>query len=238
MLKKLQRLSKLYLYNIPGDKLQRLACRFGLETKPKVKVFGIGRNKTGTTSLQDGLTALGYRVAPTKKGEFLLEDWAKGNFRSILSLSREYNAFQDVPFNLPGTFEVVDKEFPGSKFVLTVRDSAEQWFNSLLKFHSKIFGNGEIPTWEDLENSTYRKKGFIAFEERAVYQADIHGLYNREAYIDHYQKYNAAVRDYFSNRPNDFLEINIAEPDSFKKLCEFLGVESNDLSEFPWSNRT
>lgn len=37
-----------------------------------------------------------------------------------------------------------------------------------------------------------------------------------------YEAYNREVREYFSERPNDLLEINIFAGDDWKKLCDFL----------------
>ena len=200
-------------------------------------MFGIGRNKTGTTSLQHALRHLGYRVAPTALGEVLLSDWKAGNFDSICDLCRDFDAFQDIPFSLPECFKHLDHAFPKSKFVLTVRDSPTQWFNSLSKFHAKKFGNGHVPSWEDLEQATYRYPGFIADCQEFVYNAKQVGLYNEDAYTKHYCDYNNSVRAYFADRPRDFLEMNVAQPDSFRRLCAFLGAET-DRDEFPWENQT
>lgn len=238
VLKKVKRLSQLYLVNMPYDYWQRKACRYGLSRKPKNKVFGIGRNKTGTTSLQDALIELDYRVAPTRKGELLLDCWSKQDFKPIVSMCREYDAFQDVPFSLPDTYPAMDQAFPGSKFILTVRDSAEQWFDSLVRFHSKLFGNGAVPSWEDLEKADYCSQGFMAKVHRLVYKAEVNGLYDKESYIDHYLRYNESVREYFVDRPNDFLELNVAEPDAFQRFIQFLDIDETKMTDFPWANRT
>ena len=238
ILKKVKRLSQLYLVNMPYDYWQRKACRYGLSRQSKTKVFGIGRNKTGTTSLQDALIELGYRVAPTRKGELLLDSWSRQDFDPIISLCREYDAFQDVPFGLPGTYQAMDKAFPGSKFILTVRDSAEQWFDSLVRFHSKLFGNGSVPSWDDLKKADYCTQGYMAKLQRLVYQADVNGLYNKDSYIDHYHRYNESVRNYFSDRPDDFLELNVADADSFQRFIQFLDIDSTEMTDFPWANRT
>jgi len=106
--------------------------------------------------MAEALRELGYYVAPQRPAELLLENWYNNNFKSIIKFVR-YNgqAFQDIPFSLPGTYEVLDRAFPDSKFILTIRDDAEKWYQSVTKFHSRIFGNGTIPVKEDLMNAIY-----------------------------------------------------------------------------------
>jgi len=203
----------------------------------KRKVFGIGRNKTGTTSLREALREMGMRVAPQAPAEKLVGDWAKRDFRKLIQLCHSYDVFQDVPFSLPYTFEILDHEFPNSKFILTVRESADVWFDSLVRFHSKLFGDGNLPTWKDLERATYLYRGFMAEAHRQIYAADQFGLYNRERYIEHYESHNATVRDYFRYRPNDLLILNVSDPDSMARLCSFLDVPFTNQS-FPWVNKT
>ena len=43
--------------------------------------------------------------------------------------------------------------------------------------------------------------------------------------------------DYFEDRPNDLLVLNVAEKGAFQKLCDFLAI-SSEKTEFPWENRT
>ena len=87
------------------------------------KVFCVGRNKTGTTSINRALRDLGYRVAPQEPAEWLTEKWSKRDFRDLSRFCLRYDVFQDVPFSYPFTFQEMDQRFPNAKFILTVRDS-------------------------------------------------------------------------------------------------------------------
>lgn len=98
----------------------------------KPKIFCIGVNKTGTTSLARALTELGIIVGKQKLAERLIHDWARRDFRRLFLYCHTAQAFQDVPFSLPFTFQALDQHFPGSKFILTVRDTPKQWFQSAL----------------------------------------------------------------------------------------------------------
>ena len=187
-------------------------------------MFGIGRNKTGTTSLALALENLGYRVGDQSAAEELMEDWAIRDFRRLIRYCRSADAFQDVPFSLDYTYQAVDVAFPGSRFVLTVRDSPEQWYESLTGFHTKIVGRGRLPTADDLREFPYRYKGWLWRQQQLIYGADETTLYDRELYVEQYRRHNESVRDYFRHRPGDLLVLNLADPSSARALCEFLDL--------------
>ena len=195
---------------------------------PNPKIFVIGRNKTGTTSLQQALSELGYRVGNQYLAESLLEDWGIRDFRKLVHYCHRSDAFQDVPFSYHYTFQAMDAAFPGSKFILSVRGSEEEWYESLIGFAAMIFekrtGERRVPTVEELKQAPYHREGF-AWRKRQLFGI---GLNSDEAYPEkelkaYYTRHNDIVIDYFRNRPNDLLVLNVAEPDSMKKLCEFLG---------------
>jgi hypothetical protein len=89
----------------------------------KVKVFCIGRNKTGTTSLKRAFEDLGYPVGDQRKAEILTgKHYFDGNFQPIIDYCKTAQVFQDVPFSYPETYKYLDKAYPGGKFILTLRD--------------------------------------------------------------------------------------------------------------------
>lgn len=59
--------------------------------------------------------------------------------------------------------------------------------------------------------------------------------FERDKMIAGYHRHHADVRRYFADRPDDLLEMRIAEGDGWEKLCPFLGVEVPD-GEFPRTN--
>lgn len=187
------------------------------------KAFCIGANKTGTTSMAAVFRRLGFKVGEQSTAELLLHDWAKQDYRRIIKYCSGADAFQDLPFSYPGTYEAMDKAFPGSRFVLTVRKDADEWFQSLVRFHTKLVGRGRIPTADDLRKFPYRYPGFLWDVARLRYGADESTLYNRELYIRCYEEHNRKVREYFNDRSDDFLELNIADDDAMERLVTFLG---------------
>lgn len=187
------------------------------------KVFCIGANKTGTTSVKVVFETLGLRVGNQALAELLIHDWAKQDYRKIVRYCRWAEAFQDVPFSYPGTFRVMDAAFPGSRFILTVRNNADEWYESLVRFHCKIIGKGRVPTADDLRQFRYRYPGYLWDTARLRYGADETTLYNRELYIRCYEEYNCKIQEYFKDRPADLLVLNVAEPNAMEQLVTFLG---------------
>lgn len=205
--------------------------------KHRGKIFCIGRNKTGTTSLKQTFKDLGFKVGNQRRAELLLRSFVQGDYKPIVEYCVSAQVFQDFPFSFPPTFEILDKAYPGSKFILSVRDSPEQWYNSLVSFHSKVFGNGKIPTKNDLMAAEYVWKGWAWECFSFNYRTSDNDPYNKDLLIEHYNKYNAQVIDYFKGRPSDLIVINVAEPKAYCRLMTFLEIRS-PFSDFPWKNRT
>ena len=207
--------------------------------KGKTKYFCIGINKTGTTSLEKAFVQLDYLVGNQFVAERLFDKYyAKNNFKPIIKYCETAQVFQDIPFSCPETYKYLDRAYPGSKFILTVRDNAEQWYSSITRFHAKKFGlNGRIPTAENLKNATYLRLGYTYDAIKILYQTPDGDLYNKQMLIDYYNRHNEAVLEYFKRRPEDLLVINLAESDAYARFVEFIGVET-EFKEFPWENKT
>lgn len=209
-----------------------------LKVRNKTKYFCIGRNKTGTTSLKKAFEDLGFIVANQRKAELLTDQYYfDGNFEPIIEFCKTAQVFQDVPFSYPETFKYLDKAYPGSKFILTIRNSADQWYRSLTRAHARQFGRGGyIPTAEDLQAATYVRKGYM-YNVVRVHGTSDKAPYDERTLTEHYERYNRCVREYFAGRPDDLLVINVAEPGAYQRFVEFVGVDSS-YAEFPWENRT
>jgi hypothetical protein len=208
-----------------------------LHVHGKTKYFCIGRNKSGTTSLNKAFEDLGFIVGDQRAAELLTDRYYfSGDFDPIIEYCRTAQVFQDVPFSYPDTFKHLDTAYPGSKFILTVRDDADQWYQSISRFHAKHFGNGQIPTADDLRNATYARKGF-AYNVVRVHSTPDDDPYNKEIMIKHYNRYNQSVIDYFKDRTCDLLVINLAEKAAYQRFVNFIGVQS-PFTDFPWENKT
>ncbi|MCC7475526.1 MAG: hypothetical protein IT425_09030 [Pirellulales bacterium] len=189
------------------------------------KVFCIGCGKTGTTSIAAALESLGYRMGDQWVAELLIDDWARRDFCPIVEYCHSADAFQDIPFSLPDTFQAVDAAFPNSQFILTVRNDADEWFDSLTRFHTKLIGKGRLPTADDLRKYDYHGPGWMWKANALIYSPEERLLYNAELYKASYETHCQSVVAYFRNRPNDLLILNVADADAMQRLCEFLQVE-------------
>jgi len=185
------------------------------------KIFCIGQNKTGTTSLTSALAILGYRLCPEdimyNFGSVHFENFKDGKFDEILKLVNQYDAFEDRPWNHTDFYEVLDKTFEGSKFILTTRD-VEQWWDSYIKWGKKI----------SLRNMWH-------------YKMNSEVCYGVDSFLDHpdlskqiYSDRNDEIKKYFSGNSN-FLVLDVNEDYKFEKLCEFLNKKLPNKS-YPYLN--
>jgi len=204
----------------------------------KQKIFCIGMNKTGTSSLRRAMIELGYTVGDQNEGELLFNDWVRRDFKKLYKYCRTAEFFQDIPFSYPYTFIAVDQHFPGSKFILTVRDNADQWYNSLINFLSKLFGDGRIPpSLEDMKSASYIYKGFAYDTIKKVMNVPDEDLFNKVILTESYNNHIETVTNYFKERKSDLLILNVGEENAYKKLCDFLNKDARVL-DFPWENKT
>ncbi len=204
----------------------------------KEKIFCVGSGKTGTTSIEKALNDFGYKLGSQKQGELFINDYASRNFKPIIKFCKTADAFQDAPFCFQHTFIALDQAFSNAKFILTIRDNDTVWYNSLVNFHTKLFSkNQNKPTWEDLDNATYRYKGYVAQVRELVFGIQrTEDPYNERKLRNYYNTHNASVLDYFKNK-NNLLVLNVAKEGAYKRLCEFLNKEPK-YDNFPWENRS
>lgn len=211
------------------------ADRIAVAQRQKTKIFVIGFNKTGTTSIHAALLEFDLILGHQRTAERLLDDMIAKRYESLYDYCQTAEAFQDVPFSCPDIYKLLDKKYPNSKFILTVRDSADQWYNSLTKFHGKLWGQkGAIPTQKDLAKATYIYKGAPLNALNYIFgRAD----YDPTSYKATYEKHNSEVQAYFKERSNDLLVINVSEKESYQQLCQFVGQKPLRDS-FEWKNKT
>lgn len=204
------------------------------------KVFGVGFGKTGTTSLEWALKQFGYQLGNQPVSEMLAEDWWNKRADRIIHFCHTADAFQDVPFGMPGLYKELDTHFPKSKFILTVRDNEEDWYTSLVNFHAKIYAQDKksIPTEAELKNANYRYKGWSLDIQKFVFGFPETPLYDKKTYLNKYLTHNKEVISFFKDRPHDLLVLNVSEKGAYQKLAKFLNVEVDQTADFPWLNKT
>ena len=129
----------------------------------KKKIFCIGSNKTGTSSLRELFLKVGLNVSPQKQQEAYFND--ENNLTddaNIVAYIKKYDFFQDVPFSLGNLFVKLDTLFQDSKFILSIRD-ADDWFDSLCNFHLKIYqrSNPEITSISQVTEQMVKEMSWI-----------------------------------------------------------------------------
>lgn len=91
------------------------------------KVFEIGVQRTGTSSLGQAFRDLGLRT----KGWDSKLYWQciRGGHDETLSVAKNYDAFEDCPWNYENMYRIFDSAFPDSKFILLQREE-DDWIQS------------------------------------------------------------------------------------------------------------
>ncbi|MCF8266989.1 MAG: hypothetical protein K9I69_02815 [Ignavibacteriales bacterium] len=204
------------------------------------KVFVIGFNKTGTTSMYHLLKDFGFKLGDQTTAEMLTLDLKSDHFLDrLVRYCKTADAFQDIPFSMRHLYKDLDAAFPGSKFILTVRDNGEQWFNSVRSFHTKKFSSdpSRPPTINDLRSSLYRYEGFPYDVIQLQHNIPEDKMYVMEEYVSRYENHIGEVEKYFAGREKDLLKINVGKDEDFTRLTNFLQIET-DIKGFPWKKKT
>ena len=180
------------------------------------KIFGIGLPKTGTSSLSAALKILGYQVCDFPSDETTVAELRAGNYQ--LSILKQFDALTDIP--IPAIYPQLDQIYPGSKFILTVRD-LNSWLDSCR--HAPFNQLDAVP-----------KPG----TKREFYRTLLYGCnqFNEDRFTWVYHSHSKLVYDYFSGEKQpQFLVLDIFNGDGWDKLCEFLG-KNIPAQPFPHKN--
>lgn len=217
--------------------------------KCRRKVFCIGYNKTGTTSLGHVLREYGLQLPNQQYQErkTTLAAW-RNDYRPLRKLILGYDAFQDLPFSQGETYVACDALFPDSRFILTIRDP-DEWFDSLVRFDTKRYG---WCTTEDaneaffLGHKHYLEKNYC-YEGLKMLLRTVQGsathvdwslLYDRSHYIQRYQRRNESILRYFANRPEKLLVIDLSLEKDTRRIRDFLGLADSAIFPIPRLNPT
>jgi len=167
------------------------------------KIFGIGFQKTGTTTLRSAFEALGYSVKGG--GRDLVKPLQKGDLIPVYKVVDQYDSFEDHPW--PLLYRDLDKKYPDSKFILTIRDD-DKWLKSVVNHL------GFLP--DEMQTLTYGVGFPVGYED---------------VFLNKYQQHNQEVLEYFKDRPQDLLVVNWEDNDGWENLCAFL---DNDIPDMPF----
>jgi len=174
--------------------------------KHQGKIFGIGLSRTGTQSLALALQALGYHV----------KHWC-------MHMADCHNHDATLDIGTAMRFPVLDKLYPGSKFIYTVRDR-ESWLDSCERWWQEHRALVRIPPVNDAQAIQME-------QEHEVYGS---WEFDRDLWNAVYNAHDQRVRTHFENRPHDILIMDICNGEGWEKLLPFLGFGE---VPFPCKNR-
>lgn len=187
------------------------------------KVFGIGLSKTGTTSLTKALNIVGIHTIHYPWDQKTFDELQRGEYR--LSVLNEYQGVTDTP--VAPFFAQLDKAWPGSKFILTVREKGS-WLRSA-ENHWKTIKEGRRANDKHFQN-------FTDFVNACVYGCV---YFNAERFSYAYDNHIVRVREYFEGRSDDLLVLDICGGKAgWADLSHFLGHASPTNLSFPHEYRT
>jgi len=175
------------------------------------KVFGLGFSKTGTSSLAEALTMLGYRTVHNPTDDETMVALLAGDLqcRAI----QDHDAVCDIMFCRH--YRELDRQYPNCRFILTERDR-EAWHASCVRHWAT-----RAITSTKLHN-----------EELVDFHIYGTAVYRRALFDDAYNSHYAAVVAYFADRPGKLLRMNICDGEGWAELCRHLGMEV-PLQAFP-----
>jgi hypothetical protein len=169
------------------------------------KVFVIGFHKTGTSSLYMALRQLGYSVCDVRHIRDL--DLSERSWPVLQGLINDYDAFREQPW--PSFFRRIYEYRPLSKFVLTIRPT-EAWLASATRY----FGA-----------RTNAKR-------QAIYGAGS-PIGHESAYAERYERHNREVIQFFADKPESLLVMDLAAGAGWRELCAFLAKNTPVACDFP-----
>lgn len=184
------------------------------------KIVCVGCPKTGTTSLASAFRKIfRFNIRGYDAG-LMLNYIADGDFTPLFAAAENACFFKDWPWR--HIYKELDRHFPGSKFILTVRDE-QAWVKSFINHINKGQRNGSDRDHRLLRQAVF---GF----DTAMYRDD------PEYLVEHvYRKMNRDVADYFKDRPEDLLVIDVTLDGQWDKLCPFLNLR-RPFRRFPRKN--
>jgi len=173
------------------------------------RIFGIGMHKTGTTSLHKAFEILGF-----DSGHWLSAHWAKAIWLEVKGMSKSpilehYYTLSDLP--IPILYRELDQNYPGSKFILTIREEND-WVESA-EGHWNYKRNKYRYQWDTdpfshfIHKEIYGQRGF-----------------DKDIFLNRYRKHNSDVINYFRNRPEDLLILERNTNMGWEALCKFLDL--------------
>ncbi|WP_286267814.1 sulfotransferase family protein [Thalassotalea atypica] len=170
------------------------------------KIFIIGLPRTATTSLCVACLELGFKTAHTAYTNAAL---------SNAQVIADTPIFSEYP--------KLDHKFPGAKFIYLQRD-LELWLPSIKQLLNRMSKN--LLRTDGGFNPHLKKSYCEVFSPFTL-----PNINNDEFLIHCYRQHERKIKQYFLDRPQDLLSIDVAKNDSYQKLVNFLESEPKNVNE-------
>jgi hypothetical protein len=176
------------------------------------RIFGIGLNKTGTTSFDQAMTILGFRSLHDGGTEvhnavkLAIDD----DVPLLSNVDPRWDVFSDIGL-LSRRFRMLHSQYPGSRFVLTTRPM-DKWIDSRRRHVERNIA---------LQAAGEYDGTFLVIDE--------------EKWTNEWVHHMERVHAFFDGRA-DFLEVDLTANPEWGPLCRFLGRPEPE-EPFPWVNR-
>ena len=124
----------------------------------------------------------------------------------------KFDALTELPFCCDYNFKDLYNMYPDAQFILTTRDE-DKWLNSTIK---------------------YKRMMNIIIDKFPGYGMFTKNFKKFDFSIDSFRNYNKDVLDFFKDKQDQLLVMDIPDGDGYEKLCKFLNVEcKGHLGQFP-----
>jgi Sulfotransferase domain len=178
--------------------LPDLAFRFkrlllGRQRVRRTRLYGVGIGKSGTNSISK-MFSKNVRAVHEPQAVALIDkylDWRNGRVNDremtewVRARDREMALEVDSSWLNVLILEMLVREFPDARFVLTIRD-CYSWLNSNFN-HSLRAGNVD-PRWKQLREFRFRHENFVHAPEEQVLKKN--GLLPLDAYFSRWAAHN------------------------------------------------
>lgn len=205
------------------------------------RYVGVGFSKTGTTTLGKCFEILNLGPVGTPEvihnrfqnslrdenirnnrfneypWRLMVEDvFYQQSYELALLIASNFRSLVDRPWSVPAVYELIDKLYPQSKFIMTHRDP-QSWWNS-------------VDRWLNVTH-----KGNDERLKRYLMHLGVETL-DKDLFVDAYLRHNENVQKYFKNRQDDLLVIDFEKGEGWERLCNFLDCPVPNLP-FPHANK-
>ncbi len=164
------------------------------------KIFIIGLPRTGTTSICAALLDLGYTVAHTAYTPLCME---------------KAQAIADTPIFCD--YQTLYQQYPNAKFI-QLRRELTLWLPSIRQLLERMF-----------LNVTRTDGGFNPILKRCYQKVftplTLENIASDQFLISCYERHQSSIDEFFSEKPEQLLSIDVSKTSSYQKLVNFLALD-------------